>query len=248
MQSNENALVVIIPAYEPRTEFVDYAKEVSTHAARVVVINDGSGPEYDPIFDELSKIPNLTCLKHEVNRGKGCALKTAFAYCTEELPEHSVLVTADCDGQHAAEDVLRVYEAARANTDKLVLGSRNFNLPNIPRKSRVGNSMFRVSYRVIYGLPVYDTQTGLRGFSPALAKAYLSVPGERFEYEMGMLIYSKRDGIPILEVPIRTIYPENPKDHVTHYRAIWDGMKIWGVVLKNALKMGRHRRAKKKSA
>lgn len=238
---SENRLVVIIPAYEPQNKFEEYAKEVSAQAAHVVVVNDGSGAEYDGIFDRISQIPNLTCLKHEENKGKGRALKTAFDYCVKTFPKEAVLVTADCDGQHAVEDVMHVYQAALDNRESLVLGSRDFTLPNIPTRSQVGNTTFRVAYRWIYGLSVYDTQTGLRGFSPTLAKAFIDVPGERFEYEMGMLIFAKREGIPILETPIQTIYPDNPKDHVSHYRAFRDGMRIFFVVFKNA-----GRRSKKK--
>ena len=245
MPWTENSLVVIIPAYEPQAEFESYATEVSKHAARVVVVNDGSGEEYDGIFNRLKEIPNLIYLKHEVNRGKGCALKTAFSYCASELPAEAILVTADCDGQHALEDVLKVYGEAREKNDHLILGSRDFTKDNIPVKSQIGNTLFRFTYRLIYGLAVYDTQTGLRGFSIPTARAFLEVPGDRFEYEMSALIYAKRDGIPIREIPIQTIYPDDPKDRVTHYKAIRDTLKILFVVLKNAGSAGKRRTSKK---
>ena len=233
MLQKKNGLIVMNPAYEPRKEFIEYARTVSESACRVVVINDGSGREYDEIFDEIAKIDNVTYLKHEVNRGKGSALKTGLQYCVSELEPESVLVTADCDGQHAPEDVVKVYEAALSHKDCLILGSRNFELGNIPPKSQMGNTMFRKAYRFFYGLNIYDTQTGLRGFTVSLAEELLLVRGDRFEYEMSVLIYAKKNRIEILEVPIQTIYPEDPKDHVTHYRPIKDSLEIFGVVLKN---------------
>ncbi len=245
MSQEKNSLIVIIPAYEPRKEFVDYAKIVCADAMRLIVVNDGSCEKYDPIFDEIAKIENVTYLKHEQNKGKGCALKTAIKYCAENFEDSDVIVTADCDGQHATEDVVKVYEAVLAHKDNLVLGSRDFTLENIPPKSQLGNSMFRNAYKFFYRLEVYDTQTGLRGFTVELAKELLEVKGKRFEYEMSVLIYAKKSYIPILEVPIRTIYPDNPKDHVTHYRPIVDGMRIFGVVFKNIGAKKRPRNPKK---
>ena len=244
--SKNNRLIVVIPSYEPGEEFIEYAKTVSESAKNVVVVNDGSCEKYDFIFDAIAKLENVIYLKNEKNQGKGCSLKTAFAYCADNFDEDDVIVTADCDGQHAAEDVIKVYNAALENKGFLVLGSRDFTLSNIPPKSQIGNTMFRKAYKRYYGLSVYDTQTGLRGFSVSLGQAFIDVSGERFEYEMGVLIYAKQHDIPILEVPIKTIYPENPKEHATHYKAIRDSLKIWGVVLKNVRKTRKMEKQKKK--
>ena len=88
-------------------------------------------------------------------------------------------------------------------------------------------------FRLFYGLNIYDTQTGLRGFSVSLAKRYLEIKGDRFEYEMGMLIYSQKNDIPIAEVPIQTIYPENAAEHVSHFKTFSDSLRMLGVVLGN---------------
>ncbi len=228
-----NKLIVVIPAYEPTEDFIEYSVKVSKGANTLVVINDGSGAEYDYIFDEIEKIENATCLKHEKNLGKGCALKTAFNYCAQHFNGDYIIVTADCDGQHAVEDVFKVYEATKENIDCLILGSRDFTLSNIPRNSQLGNALFRKAYKFFYGLAVYDTQTGLRGCSVDLAKEFTVVKGKRFEYEMSVLIYAKKNAIKIIEVPIKTIYPENPQEHATHYKPIKDTVKIFLVVLKN---------------
>jgi len=233
VSETKNNLIVIIPAYEPQKEFIDYAKVVGDFAKLVVVINDGSSEDYNFIFDEISSLENVVYLRHEENKGKGCALKTAFKYCVENCDKEDIIVTADCDGQHASEDVINVYKEALNNTQCLILGSRNFKLANIPPKSQIGNTLFRRAFRFFYGLKVYDTQTGLRGFSVSLAEDFLLVRGERFEYEMSVLIFAKKNKIRIIETPIQTIYPDDPKDHVTHYRPIKDTLKIFNVVVKN---------------
>jgi len=154
-------------------------------------------------------------------------------FCVEEMDAEDVIVTADCDGQHTTEDVLKVYRATLRRGGGLVLGSRDFSGTNVPPRSRMGNSLIRGIYRMFYGLDLYDTQTGLRGFSVELAKRLATVGGDRFEYEMNVLIYAKRNDIPVSEIPIQTVYPDDPKDHVSHYKAVRDSLRILGVVLKN---------------
>ena len=97
-------------------------------------------------------------------------------------------MTADCDVQHDVNDIERVASTAVEHKGTLVLGARNFDLPNVPKRSRAGNTNTRRIFRLLYGLKLTDTQTGLRGFSVKLAKSFLSVRGDRFEYEMNMLI------------------------------------------------------------
>ena len=226
-------LIVVIPAYEPPVTFVDYAKEVAKTAGTLVVVNDGSRAEYDEVFEKIARLENVKYITYGENHGKGYALKRAFGYCTESFGEDHVIVTADCDGQHAISDIWRVAEASFEHPGALVLGSRDFSLPNIPKKSKVGNTNIRRIFKLLYGLDLTDTQTGLRGFSVGLAKSFLAVRGDRFEYEMEMLIYTKKHDVPVLEITIETIYPEDPEDHVTHFKAVRDSLRIVGVVIKN---------------
>lgn len=232
MKQNED-LIVIIPAYEPPKEFIAYAREVSSLAGRLVVVNDGSGESYEPIFREIAALPNVTYITYPENHGKGYALKEAFRFCTEQLPPESILVTADCDGQHAVRDVLRIYRAALEHPNALILGSRNFEKEDVPQRSRLGNTWIRRLFHLLYGLNVYDTQTGLRGFSSETAKKYIKVSGDRFEYEMNMLIASQKAGIPIAEVSIETIYPDSGEQSVSHFRTFRDSMRVVGAALKN---------------
>ena len=77
-------LIVVIPAYEPPQEFVDYAKTVSKIAKQLIVVNDGSNENYNKIFAEISEIKNAVYLTYPENHGKGYALKTAFKYCIDK--------------------------------------------------------------------------------------------------------------------------------------------------------------------
>lgn len=233
MTNIKENLVVIIPAYEPPREFVDYARRVASLARALIVVNDGSGRDYDDIFNSIAAIENVHYLTYGSNHGKGYALKYAFKYAGENFPAETVLVTADCDGQHSIKDLVRVYKAAFLHPNALTLGSRDFTEPNVPPRSRAGNSNMCAMFKMFYGLEVYDTQTGLRGSTVGLAQEFLKVKGDRFEFELGELIFAKKHGIPICETPIETIYPDDPGEHVSHFRTIRDSLRVLGVMLGN---------------
>lgn len=233
MKNTTENLIVIIPAYEPPKEFIAYAREVSALARALVVVDDGSGESYEPIFREIADLPNTKVISYPENHGKGYALKKAFAYCTDTFSPESILVTADCDGQHAVKDIVRVYAAAEEHPNALILGSRNFERKDVPQRSRLGNTWIRRLFHLLYGLNVYDTQTGLRGFSVKTAEKYTKVSGDRFEYEMNMLISSQKAGIPIAEVEIETIYIESGEQSVSHFRTFRDSVRVVGATLTN---------------
>lgn len=225
-------LIVVIPAYEPPENFIDYVTDVANFAKAVVVVNDGSDERFDPIFEKISNVEGAHYLTYPENHGKGYALKYAFSYCAENFSPTDIVVTADCDGQHAVRDVMRVYKAACEHNGALVLGSRNFDKPNVPKKSKTGNHSIRRIFKFFYGIDLYDTQTGLRAFPVSICPSLIKVRGKRFEYEMGMLIWAKKQGVDILEVPIETIY-DSVDNHSTHYRPIVDSLKIFWVVIRN---------------
>lgn len=226
-------LIIIIPAYEPPVEFIEYARAVAKKADNLVVVNDGSDSRFNNIFDEIKTISNAHVIEYPENHGKGYALKQAFEYCTKNFDKNDILITADCDGQHKIEDVFKVFKVTQDHPESLVLGSRDFNKKNVPKRSKAGNTNIRRMFRFFYGIKVYDTQTGLRGFSVEMAEKFLKVKGDRFEYEMGMLIYAQKHQISILETPIETVYPEESKDHVSHFKTFSDSMRVLGVVFKN---------------
>ncbi len=226
-------LIVIIPAYEPPEEFIPYAKEVASYAKRLVVVNDGSNERFNSVFEKIAEIENADYLTYGENHGKGYALKYAFDHCIKNFSADDIIVTADCDGQHTIPDVMKVFGVVSEHKDALVLGSRDFRESNVPKRSRFGNNFTRKLYKLLYGLKLYDTQTGLRGFTVGLAKSFVNVKGDRFEYELGQLIYAKKNGIDTFETPIATVYPENPEEHVSHFRTIRDSARVMGVMLSN---------------
>ena len=138
---------IVIPAYEPGGEFVPYAQEVlAAGLGPVLVVDDGSGPAYAPVFAALAEM-GCTVLTHEQNRGKGAALKTALRWYGAHEDGCAGIVTADCDGQHTVKDVRRVCEAMEACPGTLVLGCRDFG-PGTPARSATGNRVTSAAMRV----------------------------------------------------------------------------------------------------
>ena len=126
------AVCVLIPAYEPEERFAEYAA-LCAQRGPLVVVDDGSGPKFAPIFEKIAALPGCTVLHHEQNKGKGAALKTGFAHILRFLTGCEGVVTADCDGQHALQDVQRLCAAVLGQPQALSLGCRHFG-PETPRQ------------------------------------------------------------------------------------------------------------------
>ena len=222
---------VIIPAYEPDEKLIGLVEKLNqAELLPIIVVNDGSDKAvYGSIFDKVSSL-GATVLTHAVNMGKGRGLKTAFNHCINEYEGIVGVVTADSDGQHRVEDIKKCKEALLEAPDSLILGVRDFNRDGIPARSVFGNKTTSRVMKLLTGISISDTQTGLRGISVAFMKELLTESGERFEFETNMLLLAKDNGIKIKEVPIETIYLEDNRS--SHFNPIKDSFKIYAVFFK----------------
>lgn len=222
---------IVIPALDPpgSLEEVVRALAADSRIARIVVVDDGSGSDAQARFRAVSGVPRVELLRHDRNRGKGAALKTAFAHIAAHDPDITTVVTADADGQHRPDDILRVAEASLASPGKVVLGVRRVGR-EAPMRSRVGNTLTRWLFSVLVGEQVSDTQTGLRAIPRALLPAVSQVSGTGFEFELNMLVYCRQAAVPIAEVPIASVYAEgNP---TSHFRPVRDSVRIYAVLVR----------------
>jgi glycosyltransferase involved in cell wall biosynthesis len=223
-------VAVLIPAYQPGEALLSLVKALSaTGLATIVVVDDGSGPEFGARFREASRSPRVLTLRHAVNLGKGAALKTGLNYVLCELPNVSAVVTADADGQHHPEDVCRVAEAVAEYGNELVLGARRFQ-HGVPLRSRLGNDTTRLLFGLLIGQRLIDTQTGLRGIPIGFAPHLLPVASNGYEFELDMLVLCQHLGVRIREVEIRTIYLDSNTS--SHFNPILDSMRIYFVLLR----------------
>lgn len=191
----------------------------------IVVVDDGSGPAYAHFFDALKEKESCVVLHYPENKGKGFALKHGMHYILDNLPNAPGVITADSDGQHTAHDCLSVAEAMLKTPDQLILGSRDFSKEDVPKKSKTGNHLTSFFFKLLYGQWLPDTQTGLRGISRELMMQFMDVAGNRFEYEMNMLIHAAIYHIGFVVVPIDTIYLN--ENAGTHFHPIRDSWRIY---------------------
>lgn len=227
-------ILVIIPAYEPNQRLIDLVNVLAHDArvSRILVVNDGSSTPCELIFHEVSAFPKTIVLTHPVNKGKGAALKTALTEALKE-PLETVAVTIDADGQHRPEDMFRVLEEAQRHPDALILGARRFDLANVPLKSRLGNTITRAITSYLIGQRITDTQTGLRAFHRSTFESWIAIPGDRYEYEMNVLLAAGKLGIPLIEVPIETVYLDN--NAASHFNPVLDSIRIYKRILRFSL-------------
>lgn len=226
--------VVIIPSYNPDRELVEIVRDTHKRGIdKIIVIDDGS---YDKkYFNEIEGYKYVDIIRHDKNMGKGISLKDGFSYYLDNYSDRYLgVVCMDSDGQHRVDDMVNVGNEMEAS-DRFVLGVRNFDRDGVPRRSRFGNKITSKVFRLFFGKYIKDTQTGLRGIPNRLIPMVLDSQGERFEYEMNMLIDMVRLNEEIKEVEIDTIYKDKGK-RKSYFKPIRDSFLVYREIFKRRKK------------
>jgi glycosyltransferase involved in cell wall biosynthesis len=200
----------------------------------VVVIDDGSDDDSAAVAEQAGAV----VLRHQGNRGKGAALQTGFAFAKARGAE--AVLTMDADGQHDPAELSALLAAWQEAPGSLILGVRSFDENLMPRRSRIGNriSTFFISH--FARRPHRDTQTGFRIYPRRLFT--LPLRTRRFDTETELLLWASKLNIPLIEVPIQTIYHQynpggqGPKDAPlgsppTHFRNWEDTLRVIRLVV-----------------
>lgn len=227
MKTMSKKYVALIPAYKPSADLLGLLEELYNLGFQIVIVNDGSGVEYEKLLFECSRYAEI--LHHNQNEGKGNALKTGLRYIYKTFRADCIVVTVDADGQHRAEDALAVAKTAEQTPNALVLGSRKLK-GKVPLRSHFGNTITRLVFHLSTKLKVYDTQTGLRAFDGHHIPKLIIISGSRYEYEMNVLLRFAKDKIPIIEKEIQTIYLDNNAS--SHFDAVKDSARIYKEIIK----------------
>jgi len=223
---------VVLPSLDPDDKLIAVVDGLLEYGfTDIIMVNDGSKAENLHYFTDLAAAhPEIHLLHHEVNKGKGAALKNAFRYFLENRPDGFGVVTVDGDNQHHPEDTRRCCEQMMASGN-VVLGCRDFTLDHVPARSRFGNHTTSMIFKIFVGMTISDTQTGLRAIPREQLKLLSTIAGDRFEYETNMLLAMKDNAIAFDEVKIRTVYIEENKS--SHFRVIHDSWRIYKLILKH---------------
>ena len=221
---------VVLPSLDPDDKLIAVVDGLLEYGfTDIILVNDGSKEENLHYFHDLAaQHPQIHLLHHEVNKGKGAALKNAFRWFLENRPDGLGVVTVDGDNQHHPEDTRRCCEHM-LETGHTTLGCRDFNQADVPARSSFGNKTTSAIFKIFVGMTISDTQTGLRAIPRDVLETLVDVYGDRFEYETNMLLAFKQYGITFDEVKIRTVYIEENKS--SHFRVIHDSWRIYKLIL-----------------
>ena len=179
--------IVVIPALNPDTRLCSLVNQLMyMQLDDIIIVDDGSTltlHEGKDIFFELEAM-GCVVYRHETNLGKGAAIKTGISKAIETFGNNVEIITCDADGQHLPKDIKRVADALKDNPTSLVLGTRDFEGRNVPKKSKYGNKITSAFFYLTKKKKCPDTQTGLRGIPNCLLSLALEEQGKRYEYEM----------------------------------------------------------------
>jgi glycosyltransferase involved in cell wall biosynthesis len=223
-------LPVLIPAYRPDSHLIDLVNELNESGINdIIIVDDGSGSEYEDIFSSLAENTNCHICTHAVNLGKGRAIKTGLNFAITSYRDILGVITADSDGQHLPRDIIKVHKKLIENPGDLILGCRNFDR-NVPFRSKIGNEVTKIVFHLLIGMKVSDTQTGLRGIPARYIPVCLKMDGEKYDFEINMLASCRRNEIAIKETPIETVYIDQNRSSL--FNPVFDSIKIYFVLLR----------------
>ena len=225
--------VILVPSYEPDESFVTTINKLIENDYPVLVVNDGSGKEFDKAFNQVKE--KVQYLEQYPNKGKGAALKLGFSKIKELFPnakyDIKYVITADGDGQHSIQDINRVYDKLN-ETNELVFGTRHFDR-KVPFRSRFGNDLSKATRSLLTKQFIDDDQCGLRGFPCRYLDELVKINGDRYEYEMNEIVIFQLKQYKIVPLQIETIYLE--KNSSSHFSPVLDTIKIQSRILSHSI-------------
>lgn len=212
---NKNRFAFVIPVYNHAGTVAQVVQDAQALGHPVFVVDDGST---DNTFDQIKEVKGIQILRHEQNQGKGAAILTGFAAAARVS---NFAITMDADGQHYPEDAKKLIEAIPQNSKPMVVGARFYmDGQHVPWTSSFGRKFSNFWVRTSGGPAISDSQSGFRIY-PLPEALNLKTKARRFQFEVEILVHAKRNGIPVIEAPVRVHY--NPEGgRISHFRPFVD--------------------------
>ena len=202
--------MIVIPTFNPSQLLLDTLSDVNAYEVlapiKKIIINDGSlyGQEY--LSEAKKRHGSVEVIHHDINKGKGDALKTAIRHLQRMHPDADFMITMDSDRQHLGKGVLALLDSIDQNGEGLHIGARKLAKEKTPLRSFIGNLFSRKFFSLLYQIELQDTQSGLRAYPKSCYSLLLGLKSHRFEFEMEAIIALILKRIKIFETSIETIY------------------------------------------
>lgn len=192
-------ICLLLPAYNEAKTISHIISESRMYIEPIIVIDDGSGDNTAQIASEQ----DVVVLRHEINRGKGMALRTGFKYALEH--DYEIIITMDSDGQHEPADIPRFLVRLRQNNADILIGARVLEKEKMPLHRRLNNKLISKVGSWLCGRNIVDFQCGFRLIKSEVLRS-ITLETVCYETESELLIKAGRLGFRIETLPIRTIY------------------------------------------
>jgi glycosyltransferase involved in cell wall biosynthesis len=206
---DRTTVAALIPCYFEGKRIREVATRTLANLDTVLVVDDGS----DDATAAQARAAGAEVIRHEVNAGKGAAIKTGLRELSGRHEIEYILVL-DGDGQHLPEEIPHFLDAAERTGAAMLVGSRMNDLKAMPFVRKMTNLFMSSQISAVCGQEIPDTQCGFRMFHRELASALSEASSTKYDYETEMLVIASRRGYKIAAVPVSTIYgDEKSKIH-----------------------------------
>ena len=213
-------VLAIIPALNAERTLPPVIDGVRAQLPDVVVVDDGSRDH----TGDVAREHGATVLRHDINRGKGGALKTGFAYALEH--GYDGVITLDADGQHLPSEIPKFLAAAAEGNDLVIGGRAHLFQQMLPRR-RMANRFSAWCIGKCSGRLVTDSQSGYRYYSADLLRN-LKLRTDGFDMESEVIVRAGRKHFRLLTIPIELGFVDGLS--TSHYKPLHDTLRIaWTV-------------------
>ncbi len=211
---------VVIPVYNNAATVRGVILRSLAQIPNVLVVDDGST---DLDLTTLPDEPGLTILRHEKNRGKGAAIRTAIEYLRDK--PFVYMLTLDADGQHNPEDIPNFFPYMEADDHSMLIGCRDFDrTEHVPGSSRFGRAFANFWMKIETGLTVGDCQSGFRAY-PMRWIPNLRCLCSHYNFETEILVRAAWGNLDFHDVPITVHYPK-PGERISHFKPFMDNLRL----------------------
>jgi glycosyltransferase involved in cell wall biosynthesis len=217
------AVCVVIPVYDHEHAIGAVVSSIRAHGLPVLLVDDGCSPACAQELQRLSESPEVTLLKHEVNRGKGAAVVTGLRAAARLGFTHAIQV--DADGQHTLSDARRFVEAAREFPGAVICGRPVFDA-SIPKARFYGRYLTHgLVWLQTLSFDIIDSMCGFRLYPLAATLALLGRQhvGERMDFDTELLVRLHWREVPMRWLDTKVSYP---LDGVSHFRMFLDNVRM----------------------